>query len=91
MPIIKSAKKRVKISRRNRAANLKSFSKIKSSLRAFSKEKDIKKKEKLLNKTYSIIDRAAKKTLLHKNKAARIKSRLQKSLSQKGKKNTKKK
>jgi small subunit ribosomal protein S20 len=91
MPIIKSAKKRVKISKRNRAENLKSFSKIKSSLRAFSKEKDIKKKEKLLNKTYSIIDRAAKKNLLHKNKAARIKSRLQKSLSQKGKKNTKKK
>jgi len=89
MPIIKSAKKRVRTSKRNRALNLEYISKIKSTLRDLGREKDTKKRAKLLDKAFSAIDKAVKKKIIHKNKAARMKSKLQKSLDQK--KKTKKK
>lgn len=73
MPIIKSAKKALRSSEKKRLANEK-----------FKKElKEVIKKtnSKNLHLAYSKIDRAVKNNLMHKNKAARIKSRLTKKLA----------
>src|SRR3989344_321874 len=74
MPIIKSAKKRVKVARKTKTKRalrdaLKAFSKTLSS----GKPAEIAKAEK---KVMSAIDVAAKKAIIHKNKASRKKYRL---------------
>src|SRR3990167_2000140 len=79
MPIIKSAKKRVKVARKATARNAKTKRMLRDSLKAFSKTlssgkpAEIAKAEK---KVMSAIDVAAKKAIIHKNKASRKKSRL---------------
>ena len=85
MPVIKSAKKKLRQDRKRQKRNkqLKSLvsgatSKLK---KAFS--------EANLKQTTSLIDKAVKKNLLHKNKAARMKSqhnKLSKNTSKKTKK-----
>lgn len=70
MPLTKSAKKSLKVSRTKRAHNLVIEKKLKKAL----KNTD----EKNVNEVISLIDKAAKKNLIHKNKAARLKSRLNK-------------
>ena len=82
MPNIKSAKKRMKTDAQKKVSN----NVITSSMRTAIKKvrKDIKENNlealendlKIANKR---IDKAAKKGLIHKNKAARDKSKLQKS------------
>ncbi len=78
MPIIKSAKKRVRVSNKAAVRNSKTKRSLKSALKAFqgalgSGAKDTKKLE---SKAVSAIDVAAKKGVMHKNKAARKKSQL---------------
>lgn len=46
MPIIKSAKKKVRVSKRNLAHNLKYKEAMQKTIKAYYKEKDAKKKEK---------------------------------------------
>ena len=74
MPRIKSAKKKlrkdIKRTRRNQEYRLK----IKKAVKAVIKKGD----KELLKKAYSIIDKAVKEKIIHKNKAARIKSRISK-------------
>ena len=84
----KSAKKRIKIAERNRLIN-KSY---KSSVRTltkktleycgeYKKEPNEENKNLLvtsLNKAYSLIDKAVKKNVLHKNTGANRKSRINK-------------
>lgn len=70
MPITKSAKKSLKVSRVKQAQNYKA----KVSLDKALKNVD----EKTVNKTVSTIDKAAKIGIIHKNKAARLKSALSK-------------
>ena len=70
MPIIKSAKKALRSSEKKRLANEKFKKELKEVLK--------KTNSKNLNLAYSKIDKAVKKHLMHKNKAARIKSRLAK-------------
>lgn len=69
MPIIKSAKKRVKVARKAAVRNSKTKRSLKTALKAFGKSAG--------NDTHaavqSNIDKAAKKGLIHKNKAARLK------------------
>ena len=69
MPIIKSAKKRVKVSNKAAVRNSKTKRSLKTALKSFGK--------KAGNDTHaavqSNIDKAAKKGLIHKNKAARLK------------------
>lgn len=96
MPIIKSAKKRLKIAKRNRALNLEYLEKIRKKTKEAKKEKNTTKRKKLIAEAYSIIDKAAKKRVIHKNKAKRLKSRLIKAVKEekkppKTKKSTKKK
>lgn len=76
MPIIKSAKKKLEIGKRNYAQNLKYKEALKKAVQSYLKEKDLKKKEKKLKAAFSIVDKSAKIHLIHKNKAARIKSNL---------------
>jgi small subunit ribosomal protein S20 len=76
MPIIKSAKKKVRTSKRNRVQNLKYLKKMRKAIKSYQKASDPKKKERALSKAYSAIDKAQKINLIHKNKAARLKSRL---------------
>jgi small subunit ribosomal protein S20 len=84
MPIIKSAKKRVKQSTKRQNRNYPLRSEMKTYIKKFLlavKEGKKEEAEKLLQKTYKIIDTAAKKNIIHKNNAARKKSRLAKALA----------
>jgi len=47
----------------------------------FIKDGKIEEAEKFMTKAYSVIDTAAKKNLIHKNNAARKKSRLARNLA----------
>jgi small subunit ribosomal protein S20 len=75
MPNIKSAKKKMKqdVSRTKRNESYKG--KIESVMKAVTKGVKGKKAD-LIKKAYSVIDKAAKKNVIHKNRAARMKSRV---------------
>jgi small subunit ribosomal protein S20 len=78
MPIIKSAKKRVRISTKAAVRNSKTKRSLKTALKAFHAAitggaKDARKVE---SKAHSALDKAAKKGVMHKNKVARKKSQL---------------
>ncbi len=72
MPIIKSAKKRVRVARKAAVRNAKTKRLVKSTLKAFQ----AKTTPMSLAQAQSAIDKAAKKDVLHKNKAARKKRQL---------------
>lgn len=72
MPIIKSAKKRVRTAKRNHVQNLKYKKAMKKAILDYHKKPSKKK----LSFAFSKIDKAAKINLIHKNKAARLKSSL---------------
>lgn len=78
MPITKSAKKALKVSKRRHAENLLMKQQIKSTLKGVRLALDAKNKDvsKELSAAYSELDKAAKKNFIHKNKANRLKSRL---------------
>ncbi len=80
MPIIKSAKKRVKVANKAAVRNSKTKRSLKGALKAFHHavtggNKDAKSAQ---TKAQSAIDTAAKKGVMHKNKAARKKSQIAK-------------
>ena len=75
MPIIKSAKKRVKVSTKAAVRNSKTKRTLKTALKSFhaavtGKNKDAGDKHA---KAQSAVDKAVKKGVMHKNKAARLK------------------
>ena len=76
MPIIKSAKKRVKTAEKAAIRNSKTKRTLKTALKAFHKAVTAGEKTavKLHGDVQSNIDKAAKKGLIHKNKAARQKA-----------------
>jgi len=74
MPIIKSAKKRVKVASKAAVRNSKTKRSLKGAIKAFGKALT----GKTLSKAHSEVDKAAKKGVMHKNKAARKKSQLAK-------------
>ncbi|HOJ93178.1 MAG TPA: 30S ribosomal protein S20 [Dictyoglomaceae bacterium] len=82
----KSAIKRIKISERNRIRNRVRIGKIKFYTKQFLKlldENKIEEAKKVLPETISAIDKAAQKGTIHKNTAARKKSKLMKLLNDK--------
>lgn len=83
MPITKSAKKALRVSRRKAEINLKWKRGIKDLLKKSRKaiEKKDKEAPKLVAQTAKTLDKAAKKHIIHKNKASRLKSRLMLKLS----------
>lgn len=72
MPILKSAVKKLRRDRKVAAANKKIKEKFRAAVKAARKNPS----PKLLAKAASALDRAAKTGVIHKNKAARLKSRL---------------
>lgn len=79
MPIIKSARKRVKVAAKANLRNAKTKRTLREALRAFAdalasgKPTEIAKAQQLAT---SAIDKATKKAVIHKNKAARKKAQL---------------
>ncbi len=81
MPIIKSAKKRVRVAEKAAIRNRSTKRSLKSAVKTFQAAMasgDAKKVSEALNGVNSAIDTAAKKNLWHKNKVARKKSQLNK-------------
>jgi ribosomal protein S20 len=74
MPIIKSAKKRVKTTRKATARNARTKKSLRGSLKGFFKKPTASSK----SKAESSLDKAHKKGLVHKNKVARKKKQLAK-------------
>lgn len=71
MPIIQSAKKRVRVSRKATARNVKTKRQLRAAFKLFAKSPSAKSQAE----AYSAFDKAAKKGVIHKNKAARLKRR----------------
>ncbi len=74
MPILKNAKKALRASERKRIVNRDVKSKLKTALDKVNKEKQAT----VLPAAFSAIDKAVKKNLIHKNKAARLKAQVSK-------------
>ncbi|MEM0951173.1 MAG: 30S ribosomal protein S20 [Cyanobacteria bacterium P01_H01_bin.74] len=83
MPRIKSAKKRVLVSERNRLRNKAIKSAYRSALKKLLEADTTDARTAALNAFYSRIDRAVVKGVVHKNTAARYKSRVTLRIQQK--------
>jgi small subunit ribosomal protein S20 len=83
MPITKAAKKAVRASRRKRERNLIYIKKYKKAVREAKKAIAEKKPsaQNLVLSAFSALDRAAKVHVIHKNKAANLKSKLHRALN----------
>ncbi|HEY1249814.1 MAG TPA: 30S ribosomal protein S20 [Thermoanaerobaculia bacterium] len=77
MANIKSAEKRIRTSAKKRARNKGRVSRLRSAVKKF-READSKGKTAALPMTHAEIDRALAKGVIHRNAAARYKSRLAK-------------
>jgi small subunit ribosomal protein S20 len=75
MPVTKQAKKKLRKDKKREKNNLK----LKSHYKKVVKKTKKNPTPKSLSQASKVIDKAAKKGLIHKNKAARIKSRLARS------------
>jgi ribosomal protein S20 len=71
MPIIKSAKKRVRTARKAAVRNSKTRRNLRDALKLFAKSPSSKSH----SSAQSTLDKAANKGVIHKNKAARLKKR----------------
>ena len=81
MPIIKSAKKRVKTAAKANIRNNRTRRSMREALKAFNKALESGKTGEIIkaqNQAASAIDRAAKKAVIHKNKASSQKTKLAK-------------
>lgn len=80
MPNVKSAKKRVRQTAKRRLRNKSYKTRVKNSIKkvlvAIEEKKEKDEVMELLNSSFSIIDKAAKKGVIHKNNASRKKARL---------------
>ena len=74
MPVTKTAKRALRSSKRKAAVNKITTANLEIAIRAAKKSKT----NKAVSYATSLIDRAAKKNVFHKNKAARLKSQLSK-------------
>lgn len=74
MPAIKSAKKKLRADKKRESAN----KKMEALINIFIKKAKKKPTPKSIQEAFSVIDKGVKKNIIHKNKAARIKSRLSK-------------
>jgi len=72
MPIIKSAKKRVRVATKAAVRNSKTKRALKSALKLFTRKSDAATH----SSAQSALDRAVKKGVMHKNKAARVKKQM---------------
>lgn len=78
MPIIKSAKKKMRKDRKKTVKNQVYVKNYKETLKKI--KKGGKNAKELIKKYYSQIDKAVKRNVIHKNKGNRLKSRVSKFL-----------
>lgn len=74
----------MRVSARRRVINLSTINKYKDAVKAVRKAVTAKGKDaaqKALSLAFKQLDKAAKKAVIHKNKAARLKSRLSKAIA----------
>lgn len=77
MPIIKSARKRVRVAAKQSIQNAKTKRSMKESIKAFkSAVADKKDSTKLQSEAFGAIDTAVKKDVISKNRAARLKTQI---------------
>lgn len=76
MPNIKSAKKRMELSRSARERNRAARSKIRTALRSVREADSFESADERRRAAVALIDRAAGKHLMHANRAGRLKSQL---------------
>ncbi len=76
MPVTKTAKRALRVSQRKYQNNQKIRTSLEIAIRTAKKSG----KEEDVRKAISFTDRAAKKNVIHKNKAARMKSGISKSI-----------
>lgn len=79
MPIVKSAKKKLRADKKRKAFNRKLANILNSSIKNAEKLPS----QKNIQEAISIVDKSAKKNIIHKNKASRLKSKLSKLLIKK--------
>lgn len=79
MPQIKSAKKKLRQDKKHTKQNLLVKKSVRAAVLAFKRKPTFA----ALSKVFAVFDSAAKKKVLHANKAARLKSRLSKLLLRK--------
>lgn len=79
MPVIKSAKKKLRQDKKRQTGN----KIVRDLLKKTLKEARKNISEKNIKEAFSIVDKAAKKNIIHKNKAGRIKSSLSKLIGNK--------
>jgi small subunit ribosomal protein S20 len=84
MPITTSAKKALRVSERKQVVNRKTRKQLKKAVTEFEKRQT----PESLRVAVSEIDKAVKKNLIHKNKAARLKSKFSKKLKEFSKKSS---
>jgi len=83
MPILKSSIKAMRVSRRKNVINTRTRNKYKAELKTFRQLIASGKKDeaaKAMSKAASMLDKAVKKNVIHKNKASRLKSRMAKKI-----------
>jgi len=78
MPNIQSAKKKLRKDIRRTKNNQNYLISIRKAIKSLFHIKTVAKSQDQINKTVSIIDKGVKKKVIHKNKAARLKSRVMK-------------
>ncbi len=87
MPVTKTAKRALRVSKRKEAINKAFISRLEIAIKQAKRKPTIKN----VKEAVSLADKAAKKNIFHKNKAARIKSKLSKLVKLAPKKTAKKK
>ena len=90
MPNTESVKKSLRQSQRHRARNLSQKKTLKEVIRNFKKAVESKPAEatKMLSDVYKKLDKAAKKNIIKKNTANRLKSRLTQRITRSSKTNS---
>ena len=81
----KSAEKRIRKSEKRRLMNRQTRSRMRTEIKRFKAlllEKKLDEARKILPRVYGVIDRTAQKGVIHRNTAARYKSRLTQHLNQ---------
>ena len=87
MPVIRSAKKKLKVDRKRESAN----KKAQALINLVIKKAQRKPTPGSVREAFKAIDKGVKKDIFHKNKGARIKSRLSKLLGKKSQSSAKSK
>ncbi len=82
MPIIKSAKKKMRQDKKRKRNNVVYLNAYKAAIKKVKEAKTAEKVEQAVKKAYSKLDKAVKKKIIHKNKAARLKAGVAKFLKQ---------